>query len=112
MAYSPGGWRKIAPDGSDLDPDTGLPALKEGFYWRVTAYPTCGYFLRVLLMQRRSWFWGDRIVSSQTSEPDAACVLLTARYIVNRLREDEQARTTRERLIGNYPPKKLNKENN
>lgn len=104
----------ISPYGEfEMDEATGLPALPEGHFWRVTR-PQGGYWQ--VQLRKRTWY-GSRCVAGTASGP--RCVAGTASgYEMTASNVKEQAgyvlkyefekEPVHERyLVGDYPPKTL-----
>lgn len=93
--------------GTVMDPDTGMPEVPKGYFWRVK--PGGMYKLKVELRQR--WFWGISFEVEMCVTDDATewGVRNNAAYILNRWQERTRKATGKgvEALLGDYPPKKL-----
>lgn len=117
-----------------MDKDTGLPELPDGYVWRVregtfSGLPEGQYETLVVEVCRRSW-WGLSMVVSDnlmdwaysgnsavlspkapTPENIRACAVKVHREFERMLEVQGKLlaeRTARQKLVGTYPPKKLN----
>lgn len=99
---------------ADLDSVTGLPALPEDQFWRVTYFYDEGVYgsgWRLELHQRtptrrrpeRSKLLESQSVDYSDSTPHATVLRLTAMAVL----EERAERFARARLAGDYPPKRL-----
>lgn len=95
----------IGPYGEfEMDEATGLPAVPEGYFWRV-ARPQEGYWQ--VQLRKRAWY-GSRCVAGTASrfEMTSRKVKELAGYVLKYKFEKEPVHEMH--LVGDYPPKTLN----
>jgi hypothetical protein len=98
---------------TDFDAQTGLPAVPEGYFWRVKAPSRLGEYYTVQL--RKRWrLVGSRTIGwtvisrgkiSAAEVVDSACYALT--YSNEILSHFGNLVPVRKDLVGNYPPKRI-----
>lgn len=93
-----------------IDPNTGMPEVPEGYFWRVKKSLLTGdTFTDVEL--RVKWFFMSYVVASHpiyNSHVSAQSILEAAEYIMLYSAWSERRRgETKEHLYGDYPPNKL-----
>lgn len=87
---------------TQLDKETGLPALPEGYYWKVQAYG--GHTLIIRLMRVRKYWLDAELGWESTFNSEGKRGLLKAAWeVLSVIREKE----TTVSLVGKYPPKSL-----
>lgn len=95
----------ISPYGEfEMDEATGLPALPEGHFWRVTP-PSRGFW--EVQLRKRTWY-GSRCEAWTASgyEMSDSKVKELAGYVLKYKLEKEPVHEMH--LVGDYPPKTLN----
>lgn len=97
----------------EIDPNTGLPEVPEGFFFRV-AKTGFGYWQVQLRRRRRGWFSKNEESATHVNERpiNRRWILDGAAYVITKYRERDP-RKSDATLLGDYPPKKLtdDKEN-
>jgi hypothetical protein len=92
---------------SDIDPDTGMPALPDGQFWRVRQKydDRAGHYVVELHTRKRrgSKLVGTIIVCRYIADVTAGKVLIAARELLEAIASADE----REALKGDYPPKRL-----
>lgn len=86
-----------------IDDKTGLPALPDGYFWRVTRGVASRY---VYLQMRKKRWLGSKVVDYSIiskSENTAELVLKRARGVVRDFNPDRNHK----QFVGNYPPNTL-----
>lgn len=87
---------------TQLDKETGLPALPEGYYWKVVPYG--GHTLIIRLMRVRKYWLDAELGWESTFNSEGKRGLLRAAWeVLSAIREKE----TTASLAGKYPPKRL-----
>lgn len=86
---------------SNIDKATGLPALPDGYFWRVKKFGSGGYPLEVQLRSRLLWF--SIVEASQLSASDRGSIMNAARNA----HQEWRNRVATLDYIGDYPPKTL-----
>lgn len=94
--------------GTEIDPDTGMPVVPEGYFWRVKP----GQMYAVIVELRRKWFWGFTHCVEDTLGDDLSedGIRNLAAYVLNKWEQRAIQKREREEiraLFGDYPPKKL-----
>lgn len=96
-----------------LDPDTGLPLLPHGMFWRVKRERVIDPPIRIEL-RAKTWYGSREIRHSWVDTIDEGAILHAAAFCYEQWREEcatRRANRARSRqlddLIGDYPPKKL-----
>lgn len=99
----------IYPYGShQMDDKTGMPAVPEGYFWRVKKNFLGGGFWEVQLRQRGA-FWSSRVTSRHYGAGDRIDrehILMGAAFALARWQESA-SNPDGSALLGDYPPKKL-----
>lgn len=92
------------------DPDTGLPTIPVGYYWRISR--TTGYVHIKLMRKRKGWFSEevrDSLVSKYEYTKDK--LYNRALQLLHYWEEEERERAENPSPVlpksGNYPPRKL-----
>ena len=100
-------------DKREIDPDTNLIALPEGYFWRVGKYgandPDCYTFSLHKTETRKSW-WGKeitevkRVIRTYVYHPEDRNAFISACHeLLDRLKTN----LVRDEYVGDYPPKKM-----
>ena len=103
-----GDWEAATKDDVPIDPTTNMPTLPEGMFWMVTEAWSGTVYVNLMQYTGRKYWGTTRVLDYQRSNPDRLLVQRTAKEIVLRRRGDAEARDAVKRVIGKYPPNKLN----
>lgn len=90
--------------GTVMDPNTGMPEVPEGYFWRVKR----GGYYKLEVQLRKRWFWqfSHSVESCPLDDATEWGVVNNAAYILERWNKRTLGPTV-SGLLGDYPPKKL-----
>lgn len=98
--------------GVEIDPETNLPVVPEGYYWKVTSGRGDGIYRTVKLRRRGKVFAVTTHPASRTGSEEEQWddIKSSAEYIVWRLWKHERPKHVEPRVFaGTYPPKRAPK---
>jgi hypothetical protein len=108
-------------DPMEFDEETGLPTLPDGMAWRVSPLSDTSVLVEIAESFRTQPSWIDRLWgekprtiwdsycfdSRRPCTPSTSAIRDTAVKVYNDVRDWEQARSRKTKLVGLYPPNKL-----
>ena len=104
-----GDWEAATKDDVPIDPTTNMPTLPEGMFWMVTEAGSGGTVHVNLMQYTGRKYWGTtRVLAYLPSNPDRLLVQRTAKEIVMERRLAEEDKNAVAKVVGTYPPNKLN----
>ena len=103
-----GDWEAATKDDAPIDPTTNMPTLPEGMFWMVTEAWSGTVYVNLMQHTGRKYLWPTRVLDCQPSNPDRLLVQRTAKEIVMKMLLAEEDKKAVARVVGTYPPNKLN----
>jgi hypothetical protein len=91
----------------DIDPETGLQRVPEGYFWRIVQHDDGSGALR--LYHKKAWFLPARYVRGITISGDNPLdqIRSSSIYLWGDVMGAERMRESVAQLVGKYPPKKV-----
>lgn len=93
----------------EIDAETGMPVLPEGYFWRVRADRDSSGYIDVQI-RRKFWIFSRAVVSTCSSKKNVKSgetILADAAYLVRNKFKTPTEPKPWEHFLGDYPPKKL-----